>query len=211
MARSVVPFALGSPAEFYPALQLQRMFDDVLRGIAPTAGAGAKLAMTPPRLDVSETDKELRIRAELPGVAEEDFSVELDGDLLTLRGEKRVEEEEKDERHHVVERAFGSFVRTIQLPFAPKPDQVRAAFENGVLTITIPKSAGQEGSHRIPVGHKAADGKRGGTAADRAAAGNKPGQSGGAAQSGGSAQSGEQQEQQAAGAQPSAAAEQPRT
>jgi HSP20 family protein len=143
--------------------------------------------MTPPRLDVSETDKELKIRAELPGVAEEDLSVELDGDLLTIRGEKKVEEEEKDERHHVVERAFGSFMRTIQLPFAPKPDQVQASFENGVLTIAVPKSAEQQGSHRIQLSHgKPAGGGRAQTV-DRAAAGDKPGQSGTSAETGQSA------------------------
>src|SRR5690242_17613939 len=101
MTRSVVPFATGgSSTELYPVIQLSRLFDDMLRGFAPPAIAGGKLAMTPPRLDVSETDKELKIRAELPGVAEDDLSAELDGDILTIRGEKKVEEEEKDERHH---------------------------------------------------------------------------------------------------------------
>src|SRR4051812_25756733 len=184
MTRSVVPFpSTGSLAEFYPVMQVHRLFEDMLRGIAPSGAAG-KLAMAPPRVDVSETDQELKIRAELPGVTEDDLSVELDGDLLTIRGEKKTEEEEKDERHHIVERAFGSFMRTIQLPFAPKPDQVQASFENGVLTITVPKSAERQATQRIQVGRgKAAAGAR----IDRAAAADKPGQSGSPAESGASA------------------------
>jgi HSP20 family protein len=176
MARSIVPFPLGSNAEIYPVLQIQRLFDDMLRGFAPPAVAGGKLAMTPPRIDVSETDQELRVRAEMPGVGEDDFSVELDGDVLTIRGEKKVEEEEKDERRHIVERAFGSFMRSIQLPFAPKPDQIQASFENGVLTVTIPKSAGQQGTHRIQVARGKTDGGAAARTIDRAAAGDKPGQ-----------------------------------
>src|SRR3954453_14765019 len=170
MTRSVVPFpSTGSLSGFYPVMQVHRLFEDMLRGIAPSGAAG-KLAMAPPRVDVSETDQELKIRAELPGVAENDLSIELEGDLLTIRGEKKVEEEEKDERHHVVERAFGSFMRTIQLPFAPKPDQMQAAFDNGVLTITVPKSAEQQGSHRIQLGRGKSDSATRSSRVDRAAA-----------------------------------------
>jgi HSP20 family protein len=107
----------------------------VLRGFTSPAITGDKLAMTAPRIDVSETDKELRVRAEMPGVANEDVAVELDGDVLTLRGEKKFEAEEKDERRHIVERAFGSFMRTIQLPFAPKPDQLKASFDIGIAAV----------------------------------------------------------------------------
>jgi HSP20 family protein len=187
-SRSLAPFTFGPPADVNPVNQLQRLFDDVFRGIAPPVLTGAgRLAMQPPRIDVSETDRELKVRAEMPGVADQDFSVELDGDLLTIRGEKRIEDEERDERHHIVERAFGSFARTIQLPFAPKPDQVRANFENGVLTVSIPKSAEQQGTHRIQVGHGRGDGGARAEGMDRAAAGDKPGQAGASAEGGVSA------------------------
>ncbi|MDB5409813.1 MAG: type effector protein [Rhodospirillales bacterium] len=198
MARSIVPFPLGSNTEIYPVLQIQRLFDDMLRGFAPPATAGGNLAMTPPRIDVSETDQQLIVRAEMPGVGEDDFSVELDGDVLTIRGEKKIENEERDERRHIVERAFGSFMRAIQLPFAPKPDQIGASFENGVLTVTIPKSAGQQGSHRIQVGRGKTDGGAAAPTIDRAAAGDKPGQSTASAQSD---QKQSDQKQQQAGAQ----------
>ena len=76
--------------------------------------------------------------------------MELAGDVLTIRGEKRVERE--DLQHHIVERSFGTFARSLRLPFPTEPDRARATFHNGVLTIpTLPKPAAQERVHRIPV------------------------------------------------------------
>ncbi|HEY0419414.1 MAG TPA: Hsp20/alpha crystallin family protein [Acetobacteraceae bacterium] len=151
MARSLIP-SLFEPGTLSGAVnplmqlhrEMNRLFDDTLRG-APAAGS----AIVAPRLNVSESEKEFRIEAELPGVAEKDVQIELTGDLLTLRGEKR--EEREDKAYHIVERSFGSFQRSIRLPFVAKPDSVSATFKDGVLSVVVPKAAAQDAIHRIQV------------------------------------------------------------
>lgn len=113
----------------------------------PTRRTGPTRAVL--RMNVSETDQDIRIEAELPGIPPEDVHVELADDALTIRGEKRAERQ--DAQHHLVERSFGAFARTVHLPFAPDPDRVQANFEHGVLRITVPKSVPQARSRRIPV------------------------------------------------------------
>ena len=119
---------------------MERMFEDFSRewGWSPSAAPGAGMA-TAPRLDVSETDTELKIEAELPGVDEKDVEVVLTNDRLTIKGEKKHEKEEKKKDYHLVERSYGSFARTVGLPFDADPEQVKASFANGVLTVTLPK------------------------------------------------------------------------
>jgi HSP20 family protein len=102
-------------------------------------------------MDLAETDKEIRITAELPGVSEQDVEVMLHDDVLTIRGEKKLEQKDEKEDYHFVERSYGRFQRSIRLPFPVDPEQVKARFENGVLTVTVPKSERQERSRRIPV------------------------------------------------------------
>jgi len=107
---------------------------------------------------VSETEKEIRITAELPGVTEQDIDVSLDDDMLTIRGEKRFERTDEKETFHFVECSYGTFQRSLRLPFAVNPDQVQASFENGVLTVTLPKTGRQERSRRIQVQGRGASG-----------------------------------------------------
>lgn len=156
--RSLLPGLLaGSPLSAMgrdPFLQLRRemdrLFDDALHGIAaPEASAGG--AVTAPRMDVSESDTEIRICAELPGVSQDDVDLNLTNDVLTISGQKRVERDEQKESFHVVERSVGSFARSIRLPFAVDPSQVQATFENGVLTIALPKPQEQHRSGRIQI------------------------------------------------------------
>ncbi|HEY1900244.1 MAG TPA: Hsp20/alpha crystallin family protein [Steroidobacteraceae bacterium] len=108
-------------------------------------------ALITPQINVSETDTEIRVAAELPGVELDDLEVDVVDDMLVIRGEKRLERSDEDENFHFVECAYGSFQRTVQLPFAADPDQVQANFENGVLSITVPKSDQQQRAHRIDV------------------------------------------------------------
>jgi HSP20 family protein len=146
----------GSPL-FSPILALyrdmNRLFDDASGGglaLSPSGvrhSAGALM----PQIDVSETDQEIRVTAEMPGVNENDVEVTVSDDMLVIRGQKQIEHEEDRQNYHVNERVFGTFMRTLQLPFPVGPDQVQAQFENGVLTITIPKAQTQQRSHRIPV------------------------------------------------------------
>lgn len=92
-----------------------------------------------PSMDLSETKNDFIVKAELPGLDIKDISVNLSGDILTIKGEKKKEEEEKDEYHHYTERYVGSFQRSFQLPASIKGDNVEATFEKGILKVTIPK------------------------------------------------------------------------
>jgi HSP20 family protein len=103
-----------------------------------------------PALDVSEDKDSVIVTAELPGVDPKDIAVSLEGDLLTIKGEKEQKKEEKDERHHRVERSWGAFMRSVRLPTPVESGKVTAAFKNGVVTITLPKAPGAKGT-TIPV------------------------------------------------------------
>ena len=130
--------------------EMNRLFDDVLRG-----GYGQTWrpsdALLAPQMDVSEKEGEVRIQAELPGVKEEDIEVSMEGDVLTIRAEKQQEHQEDRGGVHLSERSYGTFQRTLRLPFAASQDEVKATFENGVLSVTLPRPQGQERSRRIPV------------------------------------------------------------
>jgi HSP20 family protein len=99
----------------------------------------AGLTMSAPRLDVSETPEEYLIEAELPGVDIKDVEVSVAGDLLTIKGEKKIYREDKSKDFHLVERAHGVFERTIALPFAVDPRKITAKFQAGVLRISATK------------------------------------------------------------------------
>jgi len=93
-----------------------------------------------PSIDISETKDTLVIKAELPSLDTKDVNVSISGDLLTIKGEKKKEEEEKDEHHHYMERYYGSFLRSFQLPVNVKTDKIEATFDKGVLKVTLPKT-----------------------------------------------------------------------
>ncbi|MCG3822563.1 Hsp20 family protein [Escherichia coli] len=106
-----------------------------------------------PALDIQETDKQYKISLEVPGVEEKDIHITLDNDVLLVRGEKRQEQESKDGGFHRVERSYGSFQRALNLPTDANQDTIKAAFKNGVLTITMEKreaSAPKQG-RSIPI------------------------------------------------------------
>ena len=93
-----------------------------------------------PRWDLSETDKEFHIHAELPGVDKKDVKVDVEGDTLSISGEKRHEKKEGEgQKWHRIERSYGSFKRSVRLPDGVEPASVKASFENGVLEVTVPK------------------------------------------------------------------------
>jgi HSP20 family protein len=112
--------------------EVDRLFDDFFSGRGMTRWPGDGIDL---RLDVGETDKELTITAELPGVDEKDVELTLAEDLLTIRGEKKREHEQRNGDYHMVERSYGSFARSPRLPFKVDQDKVDAKFEKGVLTI----------------------------------------------------------------------------
>ncbi len=94
-----------------------------------------------PAIDFTENEKTYRVTAELPGMSEKDIEVQLSGDVLTLKGEKHQEKEEKAENYFISERRFGSFQRSFTLPDGVDRDKIEAGFEKGVLMITLPKKA----------------------------------------------------------------------
>src|SRR4029079_15322929 len=107
--------------------------------------------MSAPRIDLQDSEGELRLHADLPGVQPSDLDIRVEGDVLTIRGERKSESERNEQNFHVMERSHGRFQRSIQLPFAPDPDQVQASVREGVLELRIPKRAPQERSRRIEV------------------------------------------------------------
>ncbi len=133
--------------------EMNRLFDDVARGGLTSAGGQQNQGglMMAPNMDVGETDKDVRIQAELPGVSEKDIEVSLNEDVLTIRAEKRQERKEERQGVHVSERSFGTFQRSLRVPFSVASDQVQAHFENGVLSVILPKTQPQERTRRIPV------------------------------------------------------------
>src|ERR1700760_4016293 len=167
-SRSLMPFSRNTQMSRWgedtdPFLQMRRemnrLFDDVFSGFGgfglPGAFAPALQQMpAAPKIDVSETDNEIQIKAEMPGIDQNDVEVLLEDDRLIIRGEKKQEQEreDKDRNYHVRERVQGAFSRTLPLPFAPDPNQVKPEFKNGVMTITIPKPQEvKQKQHRIEV------------------------------------------------------------
>jgi len=116
--------------------EINRVFDDVWRDRA----LGAPATAWYPAVDLIENHDEYRLVAELPGLKRDQVKITFSDNVVTLRGEKKSEKEEKREEWHVVERSYGTFERSFHLAAPIKPDQVRARFEDGVLTVTLPKS-----------------------------------------------------------------------
>ena len=114
---------------------LDRLFDGVSRNVP------GYTASTMPSMDISETDKASEITAELPGLEKKDVELNVTDNLLTIRGEKKNEREDKTKDYHLVERSYGSFLRTVELPAGVNPDQIKAEMAKGVLKIAVTKPA----------------------------------------------------------------------
>lgn len=121
--------------------EMDALFDDFFGGFSLEPFEGRYAKSFTPNVDVSETDKAIRVSAELPGMDDKDIEVNLQRDSLTIRGEKKEEKEDKGKDYYHIERSYGSFSRTIPLPVDIESDKAEATFKKGVLTVTIPKSA----------------------------------------------------------------------
>ena len=93
-----------------------------------------------PFVDIFETDDEIKVVAEVPGMNKEDIKVSIQDNVLTISGEKKQDVEDTSKNYHRIERAWGTFERSFSLPMAVKVDKVNAAYKDGILTITLPKS-----------------------------------------------------------------------
>ncbi len=130
--------------------EVNRLFDDVFRGFGLPAFNGTLRGLDWPHVEFSETDKEVRVTAELPGLDEKDVEISIDDNVLAIRGEKK--SETSDSERGYSERSYGRFERHIALPRGVEQDKGNARFKNGVLTITLPKSAASIESRRtIPI------------------------------------------------------------
>ncbi|MCC7045081.1 MAG: Hsp20/alpha crystallin family protein [Alphaproteobacteria bacterium] len=127
-----------------------RMFD-----FEPLPRQAALASAMTPRVDVTETDQEIELAAELPGMEEKDVELLVQDGVLTIRGEKKLEKEEKKKNYHVVERQYGSFQRSYELPEIVDQSKIAAKFDKGVLTVTLPKTAkAKETTRKIAIGKK---------------------------------------------------------
>lgn len=121
--------------------EMDRVFDDFMRGWA-TPATQLPEGVLSPRVNVVERENGLEVTADLPGVDQKDIDLDLSEGMLTLKAEHKEDKEQKDEkqRYHVVERAYGTFMRRFALPFEPDTENVEANFDNGVLKVWIPRS-----------------------------------------------------------------------
>lgn len=117
--------------------QVDRMFDDFFNGFGHAV-------VSTPGIDLAENDNEIVIAAKMPGLDEKDLEVTVAGDLLTLKGAKKAEHEHRDGDAYYLERRFGSFSRSVRLPFEVQHGTVDARYEEGVLTIRVPKPASMQ-------------------------------------------------------------------
>ena len=127
--------------------EMERVFD---RFFEPRWDEFEGVGAWAPKLDFSETKDAFVVKAEVPGVEQKDISVQIQNQVLTLKGEKHKEKEEKDEKYHRVERSWGAFTRTLALPMGVETEKVSATFKDGLLTIKLPKAPGAKGM-TIPV------------------------------------------------------------
>lgn len=121
--------------------EVDRIFDDFFNGFGRGLPAWGGASGVAPTLDIADTDKEIVITAELPGLDERDFEVTLARDVLTIRGEKKAHAESQNGDAYYVERRFGQFSRSVRLPFEAGDENVEARYDKGVLTIRVPKPA----------------------------------------------------------------------
>lgn len=143
--KSLIPMGRERSAirrEFNPFSLLQQEIDRLFDGFSRAASPQPAMAL--PSMDISETEKAIEITAELPGLEEKDVQLNVVDNVLTIRGEKRNEREEKDKEYHLIERTYGSFARSVELPSGVKADDIKAEISKGVLKVTVPKPAASQ-------------------------------------------------------------------
>jgi HSP20 family protein len=152
-----VPIKHTGKSAFYPegrhdsVLQIHRdidrLFDQFFRGFnLPMRGGFDAFSalegnLLKPRVDLSATDNEYLLTVEIPGVSEKDVSVDISNGAMTIKGEKKLEKEDKDKDYYRIERSYGSFQRVLSLPEDVDQDNIQATFKNGVLSIAMPRKA----------------------------------------------------------------------
>ena len=129
----------GNPV-FSLQRDVNRIFEDFWKRFDQPFGAFGRWETGGPRTDIAETESALEVSVELPGIDQKDVDVSLTDSALTIKGEKKSEQEESKKGYHLLERSYGSFYRSIPLPSGVDTDKAAAQFKNGVLTVTLPKT-----------------------------------------------------------------------
>src|SRR4029450_13828809 len=134
---------------------MDNLFDSFIGGLPTFSGmfgAGGRSFALTPHVDVRETDKEIVVEAELPGIDDKDISLSPQDGVLTIRGEKKHEHDEENENYRMTERRYGSFQRSLRLPDTVDEAKVEANFDKGVLKVMLPKRPEAIGKQRtIPI------------------------------------------------------------
>jgi HSP20 family protein len=133
MLRKSEPSSLWSERSLFPNLFDEFFNDRSFRSLQETARTWT------PAVDILEKDGNLILRAELPGINEKEIDLKLEGNVLTLRGERKLEDEQESNNYHRIERFYGAFSRSFTLPETVDRDQIKADYKSGVLTVTIPQ------------------------------------------------------------------------
>ena len=154
---SIIPFwtqrSTPKPVSRDPFSAFRSEMENVLERFFEPVGPVAGFADFQPSMDVKETDKEIRLTVDLPGVDEDHIELEIEDDMLRLSGERSEEKENEGEERRYVERRYGRFERLMRLPFAPQDSDVHTDFRKGVLSVRIKRPEGDRvKSRRIPIG-----------------------------------------------------------
>lgn len=137
-----------------PLRLLQEEIDDLLNRFSTDFDAEWLMRPFAPAVDLSETEDSVQVRIDVPGMEAKDIDIQVSGRTLQVTGERKEEREEKGKTWHRVERRTGAFSRTIMLPCAVREDRAKADYQNGVLTITLPKSE-EARPHKVKIGTNA--------------------------------------------------------
>lgn len=145
--------------------EMNRLFDGFF-GTRQGTRNGGGLSRWIPAMDLVEGGEDIVLRADLPGMSEDDVAIEIKDSVLTVSGERKSEHEEQGESFYRAERAFGSFSRSLTLPDGIDPDAIKASFTNGVLEVRIPKPAERK-PHRVAIGSNGGRGALEGEATEK--------------------------------------------
>ncbi len=140
MAREMVPWRPWGPFKEMERMrnEMDRLWESFMEG--KPGRRTEEISRWVPSLDLSETKDSYIVKAEIPGMEPKDIDISLQADLLTIRGEKKQEKEEKEENYHFIERSYGSFSRSIRLPQEIKGNKIKASYKEGILKVILPKS-----------------------------------------------------------------------
>ena len=135
----LVPWKFGRQSAVLDSLrdEFNQLFDRFWTGELEPMAIGRWM----PAIDVSETDSEVVVQAEVPGLEAKEIEISIEGGMLTIKGEKKEEREQKGRDYHRVERRYGTFVRSVQLPAEVVADKAEARYDSGILTVKLPKTA----------------------------------------------------------------------